>query len=69
VDPASFLLIRDSVSEIDTWREDDPAPVHLRNFEVHQERTGDALILRMTRLWVDAAGHMRGDAYRYRLSP
>lgn len=69
VDPDSFLLIRDSVTEIDTWRDDDPAPVHLRNFEVHQERTGDDLILRMTRLWVDADRHMRGDAYRYRLSP
>ena len=69
VDPDSFLLIRDRVIEIDTWRDDDPAPVRLRNFEVHQERTGDDLILRMTRLWVDADRHMRGDAYRYRLSP
>jgi len=69
IDPQSFLLERDSIMEIDTCREDDPAPVHLRNFTVYEERSTGDLVMRMTRLWVDNEGHMRGDACLYRIAP
>ena len=69
IDPESFLLRRNSVREIDTYREDDPAHMHLRNFSVYEERSTGDLVMRMTRLWVDNAGHMRGDAHQYRIAP
>lgn len=69
IDPASCLLQRNSLLVIDTYRPDDPAPVHLRNFSLYEERSSGDLILRMTRLWVDEDGHMRGDAYSYRIAP
>jgi hypothetical protein len=67
VDPGSLLLRRDSILEIDTYRAEDPAPVHLRNFSLHEERSTGDLVMRMTRLWVDGARHMRGDACLYRI--
>ena len=68
VDPDTCLLRRESVREIDTYQQNDPAPVHLRNFGLYEERfTGD-LVMRMTRLWVDTEGHMRGDAWLYRIA-
>lgn len=69
VDPESLLLERDSLLEVDTYQPDDPAPVHLRNFSLYEERSSGDLVLRMTRLWVDEAGHMRGDACVYRMQP
>jgi hypothetical protein len=67
IDPESLLLRAETVCEIDTTREDDPAPMHLRNFSVYEERSTSDIVMRMTRLWVDGEGHMRGDAYRYRI--
>lgn len=69
IDPESFLLQQNSLLELDTWRDEDPAPVHLRNFSLYEERSSGDLVMRMTRLWVDGAGHMRGDAYLYRIAP
>ena len=67
VDPRDATLIRGSLTEIDTCRPEDPAPVHLRNFCVYEQRSTRDLLLHMTRLWVDQDRHMRGDAHRYRL--
>jgi hypothetical protein len=67
IDQDSLMLRRDTVCRIDTYRKEDPAPVHLRNFSVYEERSKGDLIMRMTRLWVDKARHMRGDAYLYRI--
>ena len=68
IDPVRFLLRRESVREIDTYREgEDPAPMHLRNFSLYEERDTGDLVMRMTRLWVDDAGNMRGHAYLHRI--
>lgn len=69
IDCQSLMLRRESLMEIDTYREDDPAPVHLRNFGIHEERSTGNLAMRMTRLWRDAERHFRGDAYLYRIEP
>lgn len=69
IDQNTCLLCRDSMLEIDTYRRDDPYPVHLRNFSLYEERTTGDIILRMCRLWVDNEGHMRGDNYFYRIQP
>jgi hypothetical protein len=69
IDPERLLLQREGLLELDTYRADDPAPVHLRNFSLYEERSSGDLVMRMTRLWVDGAGHMRGDAHRYRITP
>jgi hypothetical protein len=67
IDQDSLMLRRDTVCRIGTYRKENPAPVHLRNFSVYEERSSGDLIMRMTRLWVDKARHMRGDAYLYRI--
>jgi hypothetical protein len=69
IDRENLLLRRESLREIDTYRKDDPAPVHLRNFSLYEERSTGDLVMRMTRLWVDGARHMRGDAFLYRIAP
>jgi hypothetical protein len=69
IDPVSLLLRRDSVCDVDTWRDSDPGPMHLRNFSLYEERATGNLVMRMTRLWVDDARNMRGDAYLYRIEP
>ena len=67
IEATTGLLDRNTIMEIDTYREDDPAPVHLRNFTVYEDRSTKELVMRMTRLWVDDNDHMRGNAFMYRL--
>ena len=69
IDPDTFLLRRESLCDIDTFLDTDPAPVHLRNFSLYEERSTGDIVLRMTRLWVDDARHLRGNAYLYRIEP
>lgn len=69
IDPESLFLRKETVHEIDTYRQDDPAHMHLRNFSLYEDRyTGD-LVMRMTRLWRDSQGKYRGNACLYRMEP
>lgn len=67
IDATTGLLHRNTLMEIDNCREDDPGPVHLRNFTAYEERSTNHLVMRMTRLWVDESSHMRGSAFLYRI--
>jgi len=69
IDPERLLLIRDSVTVIDTRTKDDPREIYLSNFGVYEERPSGDMVMRMPRLWVDDDRNIRGDAYLYRIEP
>jgi len=67
IDPNSFMLRKESILLIDTYYKDDPDTMHLRNFNLYEERSTSDIVMRMCRLWVDKEHHIRGDTYIYRI--
>jgi hypothetical protein len=66
LDPNSLLLLKDTVTVLDTLGAGDPASLQLSNFTAHEDRLTGEIVLSMTRYmpypnWV-------GDSYIYRIA-
>ena len=66
IDPASLMLMRDTVFEIDTLQVGEHPTLALSNFSAHEDRLTSELILHCTRMFTPASG-WHGDAYQYRI--
>ncbi|MDP6354589.1 MAG: sialidase family protein [Planctomycetota bacterium] len=69
VDPVSMLLIKDTLTTIDTRQKSDDHEPLMGNWGNYEERGTGHIVMRMTRLWVAKGGVMRGHSYLYRLRP
>jgi hypothetical protein len=66
VDPGNLLLMKDTVTVIDTKGPGDPGNVQLSNFLVHEDRASHEIVMDLTRFYV--AGPYRGDALTCRIA-
>ncbi len=72
VDPESLLLIKESVSTIDTKKDGDSGGLQLSNFHIVEDRRNGDFLLRMTRWDGTASGlgkKVSGSVHLYRIGP
>lgn len=67
VDPASLLLIRDSIVTIDDKQPTDDARVMLSNFLAHEDRKTGEIVVNMSRPFAGGATDRTSHAYIYRI--
>lgn len=65
IDSKSFLLAKNTISEIDTLNSGEDADLQLSNFFAYEDRENADVVLHMTRLFHRKG--WRGDAYVYRI--
>lgn len=68
VDPASLLLLRETIGVIDTKGPDDDESLQLSNFLAYEDRTDGTITLDVTRIMTKPPP-WRGDAYTYHIEP
>jgi hypothetical protein len=66
VDPASLMLVRDSVFAVDTIQPGEPVNVQLSNFCVHEDRADGCFLLYIPR-FMPKDGKWAGDTWLYRI--
>lgn len=66
IDVNNFMLIKESLIELDTLREEDEYPPQMGNFNVYEERDSGDIVLRMTREFADGVNEW-GSSYIYRI--
>lgn len=65
IDPRSMLLVKDTVSEIDTRQPGEDADLQLSNFIAYEDRENGDVVLHVTRFFHSRG--WRGNAYIYRI--
>ena len=66
VDPGSLMLIKDSVTEVDTLQDGEDPSLSLSNFHVEEDRETGEITINMTRMFASRHG-ATGNAYLYRV--